>query len=102
MSAIGKKNGHCELHCTCPLLVVKRTSRPAASLSLIAVTVDVASMAMNRVGGIASDSILASQSFDAQQGLPGVKISRWQIWTGSSASLPWAAAITPLATFSQL
>lgn len=43
---------------------------------------DVASIATNRVGGIASDSILANQSFDAQQGLPGVKIRRWQIWTG--------------------
>ena len=42
----------------------------------------VASMPTNRVGGIASDSILANQSFDAQQGLPGVKICRWQIWTG--------------------
>jgi hypothetical protein len=39
-------------------------------------------MATNRVGGIASDSFLRIKSFDARQGLTGVKIGRWQIWTG--------------------
>ena len=63
----------------CLLFGAKRTSRLAA---FIARAVYVASMPTNRVGGIASDSILANQSFDAQQGLPGVKIRRWQIWTG--------------------